>query len=272
MVAGAFAKLFTTPIQNIVTRKQTSAMLARDPRTTAHPQLTTKDIALQIRHEKGLLGFWAGYSATLVLTVNPGLTFLLHEAILRLLPKDKRTGPRITFAAAALSKVIASCITYPFSLAKSRAQISSRPPTERHVGGDFSKDESLSSAETKVEEKVERNTVLGNILSIANTEGPAALYQGLSGEVLKGFFQHGLTMLLKERVYLVVVQLYYVLLKAMRKFPSPEELAAIAKERAERAAGDAGDVIYEATTIITGSSSWRDIPAGDVYGKGPGKS
>ncbi|KAF2104532.1 mitochondrial carrier [Rhizodiscina lignyota] len=278
MVAGAFAKFFTTPVQNVVTRKQTAAMLANDPDSSVSPQLNTKDIALQIRHDKGILGFWAGYSASLVLTLNPGLTFVLHEAILRVLPKDKRSGPLATFAAAAVSKAIASAITYPFSVAKSRAQVSSKPPTERHVGGDISKDDSLSSAEEKVEQKVERNTVLGNVLSISKTEGPAALYQGLAGEILKGFFQHGITMLTKEQVNVVIVQSYYLLLKAMRKYPSPEELATIARERADRAAEDARiqgekmvetgrSVISEAARLVTNPTGKGSIPAGDVYGK-----
>ena len=200
-----------------------------------------------------------------------------------MLPKDKRAGSRATFAAAALSKAIASTITYPFSIAKSRAQVSSKPPAERHAGGDISKGDSLHSAEEKVEQKVERNTVLGVIISIAHTEGPAALYQGLSGEVLKGFFQHGLTMLMKERIYVLVVKIYYVLLKAVRKYPSPEELAGIAKERAERAGVEAkaqGErmveagrgIVNEATRMVTNSTDKDSIPAGDVYGKGPGKS
>lgn len=282
MVAGAISKLFTTPVQNVVTRKQTAAMLAKDQSSTASPDFSTKDIALQIREEKGLLGFWAGYSASLILTLNPGLTFVLHEGILRSVPKEKRTGPTIAFAAAALSKAIASAITYPFSLAKSRAQVSSKRPIEPHAGGDFSKEDTLNTDKERVEQKVERNSVIGYILDIARTEGTTALYQGLAGEVLKGFFQHGLTMAMKDRIYVVVVQLYYLTLKALRKYPSPEELAAIARERAERAAEEAkaqgqrmmdtgAAVVNEATRVVTRTDN-STVPAGDVYGKGYGKN
>lgn len=77
MLAGAFA---TTPVQNIVTRKQTAAVVfARDPTSSVSPKLSVKDIVLQIRHEKGFLGFWSGYSASLVLTLNLAIIFLLHS-------------------------------------------------------------------------------------------------------------------------------------------------------------------------------------------------
>lgn len=286
MAAGAFAKLFTTPVQNVVTRKQTAAMLAKEPGSSVNPDLSTKDIALQIREQKGIQGFWSGYSATLLLTLNPGLTFLLHELLLRVYLRTTRkttTGPKATFAIAAFSKAIASSITYPLSVAKSRAQVSSKKPVERHVGGDVSKGDSLGDVENKVEAKVERNTVIGEVLKIAREEGIAGLYAGLAGEVLKGYFQHGLTMVMKDRIFTVVVQLYYLALKALRKYPSPEELAAIAKERAERAAEEAKQqgerilergtaIIKDATSAVTDPSSRPSVPAGDVYGKGPGKS
>ncbi|KAF2224218.1 mitochondrial carrier domain-containing protein [Elsinoe ampelina] len=131
IAAGAVAKFVTTPIQQIVTRKQTAAMLAvRDPSASLPPdqvsKLSVKDIALQIRSERGITGFWAGYRASLILTLNPGLTFLFHNLLSRtILPASKRDrpGPKMTFLIAALSKAAASATMYPFSLAKTRAQI-----------------------------------------------------------------------------------------------------------------------------------------------------
>lgn len=60
---------------SIITRKQTAALVAaRDPTATTTPeesdQLTLKDIALQIRSERGLAGFWAGYSASIISTLR----------------------------------------------------------------------------------------------------------------------------------------------------------------------------------------------------------
>lgn len=218
MVAGAFSKLFTTPLSNIVTRKQTAAR-------NGGKDLSTADIAAQIRAEKGIGGFWSGYSASLVLTLNPSVTFFLNEVLkYALLPRAKRQRPShaVTFLLAALSKSTASSITYPFSLAKTRAQ-------------------ALRSAQKGAPQSSGSNAVLAaftpkifsDVATIYQTEGISALYAGLSGEVVKGFFSHGFTMLAKDAVYATIVRFYYLLLIISRRYPSPEELLARAREQAE---------------------------------------
>ncbi|PSN72197.1 mitochondrial carrier [Corynespora cassiicola Philippines] len=237
VLAGAFSKFWTTPIQNIVTRKQTAAMVAaRNPTSSISPDLSAKDIALQIRHEKGLQGFWSGYSASLVLTLNPSITMLLHKILLRVLvPRAQRDEPgaKLTFLIAAISKAMASTVTYPFSLAKTRAQVSPQDPLEPN--GPTSESEKPGSAARSRAVRATQRTVFSTILRIARTEGLWALYQGLGAEVLKGFFSHGITMLMKDRIYTVIINLYYLILKSLKRYPSPEELAKMASEQAQEA-------------------------------------
>jgi hypothetical protein len=234
MLAGAFAKFITTPVAQIVTWKQVASMVtARDEANKASPSLSARDIALRIRHEMGFLGFWSGYSASLILTINPSLTFLFHEAFLRMLVRHENRsdlGSHLTFLIAASSKAIASTITYPFQLAKSRAQVSSHPCMDPS-SDKISKEDSTTTAAEESAKKLERRTVFHTLVRIAREEGILGLYQGLSGEILKGFFSHGLTMLMKERIHVAVIQLYYLILKALKRYPSPEELARLAKER-----------------------------------------
>jgi hypothetical protein len=64
-LAGACSKFFTTPIANIVTRKQTAAMISARAGAKS-TELSVSDIASTIRSEKGIQGFWSGYSASLV--------------------------------------------------------------------------------------------------------------------------------------------------------------------------------------------------------------
>ncbi len=224
-LAGAFGKLFTTPIANIVIRKQTSAMLSGRAPGKLSDQGSIRSIALQIRKEKGWQGFWSGYSASLVLTLNPSLTFFFFETLKRsVIPRGQRANPstQATFLLAALSKALASTITYPFSLAKSRLQAS------------VPRDNDSKAVEVSSEESVRRpSNVFTTILHIAQTQGISALYEGLDGEVLKGFFSHGITMIVKEAVHKLVIRLYYTILKLLRKYPSPQQLVASAKERAD---------------------------------------
>lgn len=223
ILAGSFAKLFTTPLSNIVARKQTSA--ARKDGNAKN--LSTSEIATRIHAEKGLLGFWSGYSATLILTLNPSITFFLNEFLKRtLLPRSKRERPTpaLTFLLAALSKVAASSITYPFSLAKTRAQVMGNSNTSS-TGSEKKRPSTLISSLTP--------EILSSVVTIARTDGMRGLYSGLQGEILKGFFSHGFTMLAKDAVYASIIKSYYLLLMLARRYPSPEELIQRAREQAE---------------------------------------
>ncbi|KAF2431570.1 mitochondrial carrier [Tothia fuscella] len=262
MVAGAFAKLFTTPIANIVTRKQTATMVAaREGRERG--SLSVRDIAQQIRDQKGLQGFWSGYSASLVLTLNPALTFLFHETLLRMFVTRVRRadpGARLTFLIAATSKVFASTITYPFSLAKSRAQVSAKSPNAETTAPITEKD-SLRDASSKSATKVRRQTVFDTVYQIAQQEGIAGLYQGLGGELLKGYFSHGMTMLIKERIHKIVIRLYYFILDLMQKYPSPEEIAKSAGQQATNLTGAVGEKMTAAGEAASGMAQ-KAVEAG----------
>ncbi|CAE6997362.1 hypothetical protein PTNB85_05104 [Pyrenophora teres f. teres] len=289
VVAGAFSKLFTTPIQQIVTSKQTAAMMRQDSATDIPPLSSTRDIAAEIRREKGIQGFWSGYSASLILTLNPSITMLLHKALLRLLvPREKRDNPgaRITFFLAAISKVLASTATYPFSLAKTRAQVSSQKPSSG-IGETSDKEKSGDPLESKALQARQR-TVFSTILRIAQTEGMWALYEGLGAEVLKGFFSHGITMLMKDRIHAVIISLYYMVQKALEKYPGPKEVVKKAaddvqnvyenKVQGSDAYGKSIEVVGNATesvksVVAEGSQQAHDLvekgkdAAGDAYSK-----
>lgn len=237
-LAGAFSKLLTTPIANIVTRKQTSSMLAAgDPQRSRSKSQSVRAIAEHIHAEKGLQGFWSGYSASLVLTLNPSLTFFFYETFKRiLLPRTQRASPppQATFFLAAISKAIASSITYPFSLAKSRAQAGSKvlDDNDDEVKDAIEKASDGTTTGTRRGRKAARATVISTILQIARAEGVGALYEGLTGELLKAFFSHGITMIVKEAVHKAIIRLYYTLLKALKRYPSPQQAMEITKTQA----------------------------------------
>lgn len=217
VLAGAFSKLFTTPLSNIVARKQTSGASAG-----------SSEIASRIRSEKGVTGFWSGYSASLILTLNPSITFFLNEVLKSILRRNQRvkSSAAVTFLVAALSKSAASSITYPFSMAKTRSQVSS-------TGSSSGKEQPKASSDAESDELFFMPSIISNVISIARNEGVSELYAGLRGELLKGFFSHGFTMLAKDAVYAGIVRAYYLLLIIARRYPSPEELLERARERAE---------------------------------------
>lgn len=224
-LAGAFSKFLTTPLANVVTRKQASSALAKPSTQKPVDSGSFRSIALEIHCEKGIRGFWSGYSASLVLTLNPSLTFFFFENLKRaLLSQSQRldTSPQATFLLAAISKALASVITYPFSLAKSRAQLSSRSVTTEP--GTNSQETLKKSSPTMQSEVQKSKNVFATILDIIRHEGLRALYDGVCGEVLKGFFGHGITILIKDVVHSAIIRLYYILLRRLKMYPNSQSL------------------------------------------------
>lgn len=252
--AGACARLFTTPISNVVTRKQTASLITdegdagggADATVLAGRGLSFAEILHVIRAEKGLLGLWAGYSATLVLTLNPSITFYLQHALKKALVDRGREGESngATFLVAALSKAVATTVTYPFQIAKARVQVSApespRPELEEDEKKEVStesKEEDMLVVEQNVGKKESKaqalaarlhrlaeETIFGTVLHIGRTEGVPALYDGISGELLKAFFNHGTTMVSKEIVHKLIVQLYFFVLARIRSSPTAQAL------------------------------------------------
>ena len=215
-IAGGLTKLATTPIANIVTRKQAAAMMkpkAQDAegQDNLHSSPSVRQIARSIHEEKGLMGFWSGYSASLVLTLNPSITFFLFETLKKtLLPRDKRQNPppSLTFLLSAISKATASSLTYPFSLAKARLQAGGTSTEHEESDEKEVVHEDFNRKETQ---KAARATIFSTVLAIAQTEGVTALYEGLHVEVLRAFFSHGITMLVKQIIQRLLVRTYYLL-------------------------------------------------------------
>jgi hypothetical protein len=240
-VAGSLTKLLTTPISNIVTRKQAAAFTAsRSPPSSPNPSNPNETVlpkspsASQIAHDilksQGYMGFWSGYSASLVLTLNPSLTFFLFETFKRLLPRARRDNPpaAATFLMAAVSKACASAVTYPFSLAKSRAQSganSEEKDEKKVIDEDF---------KSNSERKAARSTIFSTLLTIAQNEGVSGLYSGLHLEITRGFFSHGITMIVKQVVHRFIIQLYYILslfVQRYKKQANPMKLIERAQHR-----------------------------------------
>ncbi|PHH72649.1 hypothetical protein CDD82_5864 [Ophiocordyceps australis] len=202
-LAGAGSRALTTPISNVVARMQLSS------RTQ-----TLCQTLVDIYNQSGLAGLWAGYSATIVLALSPSITFFINRRLAkRILPAlEEEDVPiaSIAFLLAAFSKATATALMYPFQTAKIRLMISQ---------GD-SLDNPCAMPEN--EKPKRRASLLHNLLDSLShgifdvvlriihqeEEGICALYHGLQGELLKGFFSHGLTMLTKGLLHRLVIRLY----------------------------------------------------------------
>lgn len=218
-VAGALAQLFTIPIAVITTRQQTQ------------PKGQRKGIFATAREvidgEDGVSGLWRGLKASMVLTVNPAITYgayqrlkdvlypnktslKSHEAFRKCLHKKWKGAPaNNSTVLGAMSKAMATLATQPLIVAKVGLQ--SKPPPARN-GKPFKS--------------------FGEVMSfIVEHEGMLALFKGIGPQILKGVLVQGFLMMTKERIELAFVLLFrYV--RAMRQ----EQLQKLAKMAAEKAA------------------------------------
>ncbi|KOS18574.1 Peroxisomal adenine nucleotide carrier 2 [Escovopsis weberi] len=232
--AGACARALTTPLSNAVTRKQ----------VLGGGESLWATFASIVR-ESGVRGLWSGYSATVVLSLNPGITFLINGRLAsRILPALEEEDVPIAWVAfllAATSKAAAVALTYPFQAAKTRLQM---PPADvsqtlpravsdlekgqgRGADGvaDVADVKDVDNDDREKEERKRRSrlarvwnmTIFSVVYQIMRSEGVATLYGGLRGELLKSFFAHGLTMLTKGLIHRWVIRCWYFLVPYLRE-------------------------------------------------------
>ncbi|KAF4989159.1 hypothetical protein FGRMN_9302 [Fusarium graminum] len=206
-LAGGCARALTTPVSNVVTRKQ---MLGSDQ--------SLRQILAEIRRESGLLGLWSGYSATLMLTLNPSITFFVNRRLAaRIIPALEEEDVPVAWVAfliAATSKASATAVTYPFQTGKTRLQMAGSSVDL----ADSDKEEEIYKRASTPKHILKRiadflnQSIYGVIVRIITNEGVRALYAGLQGELLKSFFSHGLTMLTKGVIHRFVIRIWFMVL------------------------------------------------------------
>jgi hypothetical protein len=118
-IAGALAQIFTIPVSVCTTRQQTQ--IGQDKKGLI-------DTAKEVISEDGITGLWRGLKPSLVLVVNPAITYGLFERFKEVMyPGTARLSPGQSFFVGAASKTVATVVTYPYIMAKVRMQF--KPPT-----------------------------------------------------------------------------------------------------------------------------------------------
>jgi hypothetical protein len=203
-VAGALAQLFTIPVAVVTTRQQTRPLNA--------PYVGLLDTAKEVVAEDGLSGLWRGLKASLVLVVNPAITYGSYQRFKDLLyPGKTRLSAFESFLLGALSKACATCATQPLIVAKVGLQ--SRPPPERK-GKPF-------------------KSFVEVMRFIVEHEGLLGLFKGIGPQLMKGLIVQGLLMMTKERMELSFVLLYRGLLQ-MREKQIAEKAALVVRDTVGR--------------------------------------
>jgi hypothetical protein len=121
-VAGALNMIITSPLSTLHARMQTAAVRKEEKLNGI------MDHVWNIWKNEGIAGFWSGISTSLILVVNPSITFFCFETLKRYakVVLERNGKKNLTsgwlFIIGALSKLIATIITYPLILAKTKLQ------------------------------------------------------------------------------------------------------------------------------------------------------
>ncbi|KDQ13549.1 hypothetical protein BOTBODRAFT_33558 [Botryobasidium botryosum FD-172 SS1] len=215
-VAGALSQVFTIPVSVIATRQQVGSSRKKSSPDDIDSHRTHDDhadnsflsVAREIIKEDGVTGLWLGLRASLVLTVNPAITYGVFERVKSIVMLGTAPGTKIAplqaFFMGALSKTMATVVTYPYIMAKVRIQA-------RSDSGD---EEILPHAQTaeRGERKPARHDGAVDLLrKVYTREGLTGWYQGMSAQIMKAVLSQALLFMLKdqfERYALLLMILY----------------------------------------------------------------
>jgi len=192
-LAGALAQIFTIPVSVIATRQQVGRLGGTSEESTDDSFL---GVAREIVKEEGVTGLWLGIKPGLVLTVNPAITYGVFERVkgLILLAQAKagsgtKLSPLLSFFIGAISKTLATVVTYPYIMAKVRIQARSAD----------SEDGQEVLPHTPHHANTKHTGAMQILARVLKKEGFVGWYQGMQAQIIKAVLSQALLFMSKEQ-------------------------------------------------------------------------
>ncbi|KAK6199315.1 mitochondrial carrier domain-containing protein [Scheffersomyces amazonensis] len=201
-LAAAISQLFTTPIGVITTQQQT------DKHHKSLYQLTK-----EILEHDGIHGLWRGLRVSLVLCINPSITYGSYERLKQILYGNKQfLKPLESFSLGVLAKSLATVATQPLIVSKAMIQkkVSKKPKTkegENPLGDNEHDDE---------DEDIVFNSFTHALVHLWKSEKFNGLYKGIAPQLIKGVFVQGLLFMFKDQLDLFFLFLLSLIKKQKR--------------------------------------------------------
>lgn len=166
-LAAAISQLFTMPIGVLTTQQQTSK---------EKKNLFT--LAKEIIEDDGITGLWKGLKVSLVLCVNPSITYGTYERLRQIFfPEKQFLAPLESFTMGVISKSLATVATQPLIVSKAMLQKKKNAKSGVHF-------DSFPQA----------------IAHLWQTEKIKGLYKGVQPQLIKGVFVQGLLFMFKDQI------------------------------------------------------------------------
>ncbi|KAJ1927009.1 hypothetical protein IWQ60_003305 [Tieghemiomyces parasiticus] len=200
-IAGAAVVLTTNPIW-VVNMRQTTKKesLDDDAGPAAATAARTKDLGflrmvLKIVREDGIQALWQGTGPALILVANPIIQYTVFERLRARLQRGGRNlGNLDFFLLGALSKLVATSVTYPYIVVKSRMQLrQSRDENQRY------------------------HSIFDGLRKIVRQEGIEGLYKGIEFKLVQSVLTSAFLFMAKEQFYRYAVVLLALLGRGARQ-------------------------------------------------------
>jgi len=251
-LAGALAQIFTIPVSVIATRQQVGSTKRTVKKKVVTPQASGSGsgsveeqeeqepvekwieeeedvdnsfwgVGREIVQEEGVSGLWLGIRPGLVLTVNPAITYGVFERIKSVLlmaqekaaaaaPSNGKLTPGMNFLIGALSKTLATVVTYPYIMAKVRIQA-------RGSDAQMAKEEGLPAPPHHAYHHSANSRhpgALDLLRTVYKREGFTGWYHGMNAQIIKAVISQALLFMSKDQFEhwsLAIVAMLYAVKK-----------------------------------------------------------
>ncbi|EJD00912.1 mitochondrial carrier [Fomitiporia mediterranea MF3/22] len=204
LIAGSATTIISNPIwviqtsQSVQTMSPSASQSSLDRSPSDRSKVSVKKLGFvetidHILRKGGIQEFWRGIGPALVLVINPVLQYTVFEQLKNLLIKRRTARLRAAgsktavavltdldfFWLGALSKLVATSLTYPYIVIKSRLQAGS-----------------ASAARYK--------SSLDGILTVIREEGVAGLYKGINSKLVQSVLTAAILFAGQRRIYEIV--------------------------------------------------------------------
>ncbi|GEQ69609.1 hypothetical protein JCM33374_g3282 [Metschnikowia sp. JCM 33374] len=198
-LAAAISQFFIMPIGVITTQQQTDSH-----------QRSLYQLAKEIYVHDGMGGFWKGLQVSLVLCVNPSITYGSYERLKQIFFDGKQfLGPLESFTLGMCAKSLATLATQPLIVSKAMLQKKVQKGGENSEAGKKAR----GGDDEDDEEDVKFTSFIEALTHLWETEKIRGLYKGVAPQLLKGVIVQGLLFMFKDQLDL----LFVALLKIVKK-------------------------------------------------------
>lgn len=176
----------TNPIWVVNTRTATKKQSIDEASETnsSSKHVSFVDSLQRVIHEDGYGGLWQGVVPALILVINPIIQYTIFEQAKNFIGRSRQLGSLDFFFLGAISKLIATSITYPYIVIKSRMQLKQSNNEEARY---------YSTAD--------------GFRKILRNEGARGLYKGIDSKLLQSVLTAAILFVAKENIFNYTIKL-----------------------------------------------------------------